>query len=144
MDVLQAIKDRRSIRRLKSDSVNEEDLNMVLEAGRWAPSWKNSQCCKFVVVRDYETKEKLAHTAGSGNPAFDASQNGPLTIVICGEKGKAGCEGGKPVTNKGDWYMFDTGLATQNMMLVAHALGLGSVPSDVRDQTCLAHARPGS
>lgn len=133
MEVLQAIKERRSVRKQKSDAVSEEELNTILEAGRWAPSWANTQCWQFIVVRDPETKGKLADTAGSRNPAFDAIKNGPLTIVICGEKGKAGYYKGEPATNKGDWLMFDTGLATQNMMLAAHALGLGSVPVGLFD-----------
>lgn len=127
MDVLQAIKSRRSVRKLRSDPIGEEVITTILEAGRWAPSWANTQCWEFGVVRDAETKEKLADTAGPGNPGGEAIRNGPLTIVVCGEKGKAGCEDGKPITDKGDWYMFDTGLAMQNMMLAAHALGLGSV-----------------
>ena len=41
MDVMQAIKGRRSVRRYKSTPVSDKDVEMVLEAARWAPSWKN-------------------------------------------------------------------------------------------------------
>ena len=60
MEVIPAIKDRRSVRKYKADPVGDEDLNQVLEAARWAPSWANTQCCRFVVVRDQQTKDRLA------------------------------------------------------------------------------------
>ncbi|MCK5175607.1 MAG: nitroreductase family protein, partial [Planctomycetes bacterium] len=44
MDLMQAILDRRSIRKFKPDPVSDEDLSKVLEAARWAPSWANTQC----------------------------------------------------------------------------------------------------
>jgi nitroreductase len=43
---------RRSIRKYKSTPIPEEDLNAVLEAGRWAPSWANSQCWEVIVVTE--------------------------------------------------------------------------------------------
>jgi nitroreductase len=50
MDVIEAVMSRRSIRKYKSTPVPEEDLNAVLEAGRWAPSWANTQCWEIIVV----------------------------------------------------------------------------------------------
>jgi nitroreductase len=52
MDLMHAIKDRRSIRKFKPDPVSNEDLNKVLEAARWAPSWANTQCSRIVGVKD--------------------------------------------------------------------------------------------
>jgi len=60
MDVMQAIKDRRSVRKYRPDPVSDEALNTVLDAARWAPSWTNTQCWQFVIVRDPETKKRLA------------------------------------------------------------------------------------
>ncbi len=128
MDLIQAIKERRSIRKFKTDPVSEDIVNSVLEAGRWAPSWANTQCSRFVVVRDAEIKASLAETLSKGNPAGDAIRNAPVTIAICGELNKSGYYKGGASTDKGDWYMFDTALAAQNIMLAAHALGLGTVP----------------
>jgi len=128
MDLMQAIKGRRSVRKFKSDPVSDELVTTVLEAGRWAPSWANTQCWRFVVVRDDQIKAALAETKGRGNPAAEAIKNAPVTIVICGELGTSGYYKGEAPTDKGDWYMFDTALAAQNMMLTAHSLGLGTVP----------------
>jgi nitroreductase len=127
MEVFEAIKTRRSIRHYKSEAIAEEKLNAVLEAARWAPSWANTQCWRFVVVRNNDTKAKLADTLTSWNPAYEAVKEAPIVIVACAELGKSGFYQGESVTDKGDWYMFDVALATQNLALVAHSLGLGTV-----------------
>ncbi|MEM3703863.1 MAG: nitroreductase family protein [Candidatus Bathyarchaeia archaeon] len=127
MDVIEAIKTRRSIRKFKPSSVEEEKLQTVLEAARWAPSWANTQCWEFIVVRDPETKKKLAATLTSWNPAVDAVKNAPIVIVACAKLGVSGFFNGKPVTDKGDFFMFDVALALQNLALAAHSLGLGTL-----------------
>jgi nitroreductase len=135
MELLETINKRRSIRRFKPDPVEDEKLELVLEAGRQAPSWANTQCWRFVVVRDADMRNRLADTGfGAGgsmpNRATEAMRTAPVTIVVCAELGKAGCsyrEPREPVTDKGDWFMFDSALAMQNMVLAATALGLGTV-----------------
>jgi nitroreductase len=139
MEVFETIKGRRSIRRYKPEDIPEEKVNAVLDAGRWAPSWKNTQCWRFIVVRDGNTKAELADTLGktlgSLNPSNDAVKNAPVLIVVCAKMGRSGYDDERKVgTDKGDyWYMFDTGLAAQNMMLAAHSLGLASVPVGLFD-----------
>lgn len=157
MEVLEAIKTRRSIRRYKTTPVDDRTVESVLEAARWAPSWANTQCWRFVVVRDTNIKAKLASTlinvsdrAGQSlsippdkrvvapkigvserpNRAAEAIKNAPVVIVACAQLGKSGFytrDPGEAVTDKGDWYMFDVALAMQNLSLVAHSLGLGTV-----------------
>ena len=138
MDVMQAIKERRSVRKYRPEPVPEEALNTVLEAARWAPSWANSQCRRLIVVRDQETKSKLAETLrtripGKKNAATEAMIEAPVVIVACAERWLSGCftsedKQGIPATDKGEWwFMFDVGLAMQNATLAAHALGLGTV-----------------
>ncbi len=133
MELMQALKGRRSVRKYKPDPVTDAQIHGILEAGRWAPSWANSQCFRFIVVRDGELKAKVADARGHNNPAGDAIRNAPLIIVICGELGKSGYYKGSASTDKGDWYMFDTALAAQNMMLAAHGMGLATVPVGLFD-----------
>ena len=144
MDVMQAIKGRRSIRKYRTEPVPEEALQTVLEAARLAPSWSNTQCWRLIVVRDKETKSKLADTlkgikAGRTNPANEAVRTAPIVIAACAELGLTGYyrdESGenKLATDKGEaWYMFDVALAVQNMSLAAHALGLGTVNTGALD-----------
>ena len=134
MEVLEAIKTRRSIRKYKTTPVDDNTLELVLEAARWAPSWKNTQCWRFIVVRDNDLKNKLADTliadptAGDRNRSDSAIREAPVVIVVCAEPGKSGYMQGEQATEKGDWwYLFDVALAMQNLMLVARSLGLGTV-----------------
>jgi nitroreductase len=135
VELMKAIKGRRSIRRYKSQPVDDKTLNTILEAARQAPSWANTQCWRFVVVRDSKLKNRLADTAievttGKPNRGGEAMRVTPVAIVACAEMRKAGYykkEPGGPVTDKGDWYMYDVALAMQNLTLAAHALGLGTV-----------------
>jgi nitroreductase len=127
MDSLEAIKGRRSVRAYKSDPVPEQKLRKILEAIQWAPSWANTQCWEVIVVKDAATKRQLAETLPSGNPSREAITQAPITLALIGIKGRAGFYKGAAATDKGDWYMFDTGLATQNLCLAAHAEGLGTV-----------------
>lgn len=127
IDVIEAIKTRRSVRKYKPDEVEEEKLHAVLEAARWAPSWANTQCWEFIVVKNPETKAKLAECLTPRNPATEAVKVAPIVLVACAKLGVSGFKLGAPVTDKGDFFMFDVALALQNLSLAAHALGLGTV-----------------
>ena len=132
MEVLEAIKSRRSIRRYKTTTVDDKTVELVLDAARWAPSWANTQCWRFIVVRDTSTKDKLADTLKSGRPggkngAAEGVRNAPVVIVACAELKKSGYYQGEPSTDKGDWCMFDVALAMHNLVLAAHSVGLGTV-----------------
>jgi len=127
MELMDVIKGRRSIRKYKPDPVGDKDLETVLEAARWAPSWANTQCVRWIVVRDRDTKAQLQETLSATNPGREAMISAPIVLVLCAETGRAGIKRGEAVTDKGDWFMFDAALAVQNLTLMAHALGLGTV-----------------
>jgi len=145
MDVMQAIKERRSVRRYRPDPVSDEALNTVLEAARWAPSWTNTQCWRFIVVSEPETKQRLAAAlkplpSGGPNPAAPAFTGAPVVIVSCAQLGRSGHYHGEASTAKGDWFMFDVALAMQNLTLAAHSLGLGTVHVGLFDDKAVAKA----
>ncbi len=127
MEVLEAIKTRRTVRKLGSEPISDDQLNTILEAIRWTPSWANMQPWEVIVVKDQTVKERLAETLPKGNPALKAMVNAPIVLAICGIKGKSGFYRGEVSTDKGDWFMFDVGAATYSASLAAHELGLGSV-----------------
>jgi nitroreductase len=127
MELMEAIKRRRSIRKYKSDPIPEEALRALMEAVRWAPSWANTQCWEVIVVRDPKVKSELAVVLSKTNPALSSITDAPIVIVLCGRKGVSGFKKGEAVTAKGDWLMFDTGIAMQTLCLTAHSLGLGTV-----------------
>ncbi len=127
MDVHEAIRTRRSIRKYQDRPIPTEVLNRVLEAARVAPSWANVQATRWIVVTDPALKEKLAATLSPRNPSSAAIQQAPVVLGLCYLKNISGCYGGKPVTSLGDWGMFDAGLAAANLTLAAVAEGLGTV-----------------
>lgn len=110
MDALEAIRDRRSIRRYHKKDVSNENLIQVLEAGRWAPSAHNSQCRKFIVVKDEKTRKELSRVATYGSFLAEV----PVAVAVVIDPSSSN----HPVE--------DGAAATQNMLLAAHALGLGS------------------
>jgi len=138
MDLFDAIKTRRSIRKYLDKPVEDEKLTAVLEAVQVAPSWANMQCWRMVVVKDKEVKEKLsdlsyvesffAPKGYKANPSKKALAEAPVVIVLCADPQQSGSLWGQ------SYYLVDTGIASQNLMLAAHGLGLGSVFVGVYDE----------
>jgi nitroreductase len=138
VELFEAIKSRRSIRRYTTEDVGDDKINAILEAGRWAPSWANTQCWRFIVVRDPKIRADVADAFiptglpdEKANRAVGMINTAPVLIVVCAAMRKSGGKLGggpyEPMTDKGDWFMFDAALAVENMALAAHALGLGTV-----------------
>jgi nitroreductase len=132
MEVTDAIKTRRSIRKYKAKPIDDATLRKVLEAAQWAPTWANTQCGRFIVVKDQKIKDALADAmAAPTSSGANALRTAPVMIVACAELGKSGFRRTpptEPATDKeGYWYMFDVALAMENVALAAHGLGLGGV-----------------
>lgn len=119
MDLFEAIAIRRSIRQYTDASVSEEILMKILEAARLAPSWKNKQCWRYIVVKDAARRQALGEAVGM-NPSETAYQAAPYVIVLCALPEDSGNRAGKP------YYMADCGISMQQLVLAAHALGLGT------------------
>lgn len=115
MDLMQAIRARRSIRNFLDRPVEDEKLSAVLEAGRIAPSAKNMQDWKFIVVRDAATRSKLAGAARDQQFVGQA----PVVIAACGTSDLV-MTCGQPA------YAIDVAIALDHMTLAAAALGLGT------------------
>jgi len=121
MELFKVLEDRRSVRKYKSDPVPVEKLERILEAARMAPSWSNLQCWRFILVADQATKQSLAESMPSNNPARKAvGETAPLVLVLCADPQESGVQDGK------DYYLLDAGLAMQQLMLAAHEEGLGT------------------
>ena len=80
-ELLQAIKERRSIRRFQEKAVEPEKLQELFEAVRWAPSWGNSQCWEIVVIEDQADKDGLVDLLTPKNPATRAISQAPVVLV---------------------------------------------------------------
>ncbi len=127
MELTEAILTRRSVRKFTDYSVTDTEITEMIEAARWAPSWANTQVWEFVVVRDKALIEQVTGTYVDKNPATRCSLGASALIVACAKTGVSGCYGGKDVTKLPNWFMFDLGMAVQNLCLKAHELGLGTV-----------------
>lgn len=132
--LMEIIRGRRSIRKYEDRDVPEEMLTQILDAVRWAPSWTNCQCWEVVVIRDPTVKARLQSTfPPKGNPAFNAIVQAPVLLAMCSRTGISGYYKDIETTKFGDWMMYDLGLATQNLCLMAHDLGLGTVIAGLFD-----------
>lgn len=132
-ELIDVIKNRRSIRNYENREVPEEVLGRVLEAVKWSPSWANTQCWEIVLVKDAELKARLQQTMSKGNPATRAMVEAPIIVAVCGKLQSAGFYKGQVTTKFGDWFMFDLGLATQTLCLAAENEGLGTVITGLFD-----------
>jgi len=113
MDVINAIHTRRSVRRFTDAEVSEHQVERLLRAAMAAPSAMNQQPWRFVVVRDAEMRAKLAEISPYAGPVARAN----LAIAVLAH----------PTSEKaGDRWAMDCAAATENLLLAAHASGLGT------------------
>ncbi|MFP4193721.1 MAG: nitroreductase family protein [Desulfobacterales bacterium] len=126
-EVIKSIKERRTVRNFEDKPISDDVLQTVLEAIQWAPSWANTQCWEVVVVKDQDVKARLQEVIPKGNPARKSVTEAPVVLALCARLKESGYYKGEAATKFGDWFMFDLGLACQNLSIAAHALGLGSV-----------------
>ncbi|MEO0162509.1 MAG: nitroreductase family protein [candidate division WOR-3 bacterium] len=118
MEFYEVIKKRRSVRKYKSDPIPDEVLKRILEAGRIAPSAKNIQPWKFVVIKDSETKKRIAEACRGQHWMADAD------VIICGcalEKIAWGRMGGYMSS-----FAVDLAIAMDHIILAATNEGLGT------------------
>jgi nitroreductase len=120
MDVLEAIKGRRSIRAFKSQDVLDETVKKLIEAACWAPSAGNIQPWEFIIVRNSQIKQKLVDAALGQEFIAEA----PVVIVICANEERSAR--GYGLRGKTLYCIQDTAAAIQNIHLAAYALGLGT------------------
>jgi nitroreductase len=114
VDVLSAIRERRSIRRYTGEPVTEEQLNTILHAGLCAPTARNRRPFHFIVIQDRQLLEKLAQGKIHARMLAGAA----CGIAICGDK---------TVEERMEHLYADCFAATQNILLAVHGLGLGGV-----------------
>lgn len=115
--VLNNILERTSVRSYLDKSIEEDKIEKLLRAGMAAPTAVNKQPWHFVVVTDKSLLQKLA----KANPYAEMVARAPLAIVVCGDMTKA-LDG-----NAREFWVQDCSAASENILLAATGLGLGSV-----------------
>jgi len=120
MELFQAIRERRSIRKYKEMPVEREKIEQVLDEERLAPSWKNLQCWRFLVLTDAGKKEAMLSAFADDNPGKKAFLQAPVAIVVCANPAESDLSHGI------EYYVADAAIAFEHICLTAHALGLGT------------------
>jgi nitroreductase len=120
MDLLEIIKNRRSIRVFKKQDLPQNIIEKLLEAARWAPSAGNVQPWAFIVASSPKMKHSLSMAAFGQKDLEEAS----VVIVVCADEKLAEQSYGE--RGKSLYCLQDTAAATQNILLTAYSLGLGS------------------
>lgn len=126
-ELVDAVELRRSVRKFTNQDVPDQLVDQLMDAVKWAPSWANTQCWEVVIIRKKGIKHALSEVVSAKNPATRAVADAPVVLAVCGKLTSAGYYKGVKTTKFGDWFMFDLGLATQNLCLTAQDLGLGTV-----------------
>ena len=116
-DILKAMEERRSIRKFKPDMPKKEDLEKIIRAGRYATNGKGRQATLTLAVTNRELRDRISadnREIGGWEEGFDPFYGAPAILIVLAEK---------------DWpnRVYDGSLVMGNMMLAAHALGLGSI-----------------
>ncbi|MFX0042231.1 MAG: nitroreductase family protein [Candidatus Hodarchaeota archaeon] len=108
---LKFVKSRRSIRSFDETPIPDKEINMILEAGRWAPSASNRQPWEFIVIKNKEILKGISKLASYAK--FIEQSSAAIAII------------GKKKTSP-KWYLQDTSLVSMNMMLMAWSLNIGT------------------
>ena len=116
-EIIKAMKERRSIRKFKSEMPEKADLEQIVEAGLYAASGMGKQATKIIVVTDKKLRDKIMEMnrkVGGWDEGFDPFYGAPAMLIVLSEK---------------DWRnkVYDGSLVMGNLMLAAHSLGFGSI-----------------
>ena len=114
MELIDAIKTRRSIRKFKPTKIPAELVDEIIDAGQWAPSACNKQLWKFIVIEKDEIKKELVKKAGS----IALIEKAPIVIATLYQK---------DFSLSKNAFLQSAAAAVQNMLLTAHSKGLGGV-----------------
>lgn len=141
MDAIEMIKERRSVRKYKDETVDRDTMKEIVEISKWAPSWGNFQVARYTLVED---KAAIAKMATDGVKGFTYNiktlTNATGVAVLSFVKGKSGkLEGDDYATSKANvWEVFDAGIACQTFCLAAHAKGVGTCIFGVIDDATIS------
>jgi len=120
-EILDFVCRRRSVRRFQKRPIPDETLTLLMKAAMAAPSGNNAQPWEFVVVRDPKIKADLSRV----HPWVSMAADAPAAIVVMGDKGS-------------EWWADDCAAATENLLLAAANLGLGTVWCGIKENDARA------
>ena len=141
LELEQGIRERRSIRKFRETKIPREVLRRVIETASYAPSWKNSQPVRYLVVDDEKKIRELAGETCMQGFAFNSKtlSGAPAAVILTVKRGLSGYEkDGSFSTSKGEhWQSFDAGIAAQTF-----CLAIGTVIMGIFDEQEVAKVIP--
>lgn len=149
MDILTAIRERRSCRSYSPQPIEEETMTKILECATWAPSPANNQPWEFIVITSPEVKGRIFEEANHRKKLLfeqsgwkwlnkyqvDFLKEVPTIVAVLGDPKKTGAD--MFLAEGGVGYQHACAAAIQNMMLAAHSFGIGSLWFTLFDKTAL-------
>jgi nitroreductase len=118
MEFFDVIKSRKSTRKYIDKPVELDKLEQIMTAAQLAPSWRNGQCWKFIIITDPETKKELVRCTSVFNQSWMGKES--AIVVACGNPEQSGFR------NEQYYYLVDVAIATEHLVLAATTLGLGT------------------
>lgn len=125
MELLNAIYERRSIRKYAKVQIPLDHIEKMVRSAQMAPSWKNSQTARFYVAHTEKAIEEMRDCLASFNK--ERTENVGAFIVTTVKKGISGYVNGEPTHLGNGFECFDNGLSVQNLLLTATELGYGTL-----------------
>jgi nitroreductase len=124
MELKEAILTRRSVRKFTEYYVTDEEIEALLNAARWSPSWANTQCWEFIVIRDKNLIKEVTDTYSETNPARKCSESASVLIAVCGKRDLPGFKDGIQRTKFDSWFMLTLALQFKTSALQLMILAL--------------------
>jgi nitroreductase len=143
MNLVDGLKKRRSIRKFTDKKITTELIKEIVDIAAFAPSWKNSQTTRYVLVLDEGLKNVIADDCMMN---FEFNQNtvnsAPALVVVTTVNKRSGYErdGSFTTSKETHWQSFDAGIATQSLCLAAFEKGLGTVIMGIFDEEKIKEA----
>ena len=136
MEVKECIEGRRSIRNFTEKAVDRALLEEIVGEAAYAPSWKNTQVTRYLIIDDKAVINEIAEkftTCFSYNGGTIGKA--AVLVAVTALKGRSGVERDGSFTTKREasWLMFDAGCSVQTFCLAAHEKGLGTVIMGIFD-----------
>jgi nitroreductase len=114
MELYEGLISRRSVRKYTGEKIGEDKINSLIKAGMYAPSARNCRPWHFIIINDRDVLKAIMKIHPYSSMLSEASH----AIVVCGDE---------KLENGPGYYKLDCSAATQNILLAAHAMGLGAV-----------------
>lgn len=136
MNTIECIKTRRSVRSYNGKKVDRALLKEIVEAASFAPSWKNTQVTRYIIIDDEALKNRIASECCSGFHNEDIIKSAPVLVVTTMIRERSGYErdGSFSTPKKKGWQMYDCGIAGQTFCLAAHEKGLSTLIMGIFDE----------